>query len=195
MFTVHAAGSYVIGKQAERVEGAFKFDVQVTRMRVTPRDMRIVHLLNEDQMGEDVCGKAGTWQRGKQQEVTQTGGCAMLGLKVPVLAYELIKMEKEHHRTVLFLGQGQTVSDNMENLEEHMRSTSFQAPLVRCGAVQSTRNVFDSSSFDNDLHDEGHISVNIQAQVAPAPQSNAPASITQSAAVLLLLLNIARLIL
>ena len=138
LFTVQSRGSYLIGRQSLDVDDAFQFDVKLSRMWVTPQDGRIVNLLNED-MGDDVCAQVGSWRAGARQDVTSTGGCAMLGLKVPVMAFELVRLEKEHHDTLLFMGQGHTIrtQDLQEPSDLPLRSTSFQAPLVWCGAVTS----------------------------------------------------------
>lgn len=66
----------------------------------------------------------------------------MLGLKVPVMAFELIRLEKEHHKTLLFMGQGHTVrTQELHDPDDlPLRSTSFQTPLVWCGSVTSQNN-------------------------------------------------------
>ena len=187
MFTVHAAGSYLIGQQSSTIGGAYKFDVKVTQMAVTPHDARIVNLMNED-TGSDACGRVGSWSRHDAQDVTSTGGCAMLGLKVPVLAYELLRVEREHHKTLLYLGQGQTVSTTSSDTQEQsaqapaqpVRSTSFQAPMVRCGAGSDTRhnaiNVVESLT-DNKQVINGDA---IPAQSAPLKDAQSAASRAQT---------------
>lgn len=127
LFTVYAKGDYTGKTPSSDILDASYYNMKVTNMEITARDKRIVNLLNEDLGNEDQrCGLLGSWELGKTQDVTATKGCAMLSLKVPIEDDELIKLEKQHHHTLLFLGQLPSKTETKQ------LSTSFQPPLLKC---------------------------------------------------------------
>ena len=132
MFTVFVSGSYGAKEKSNIINNANYYRIKIDNMKITPKDERIVNLLNED-MGDDVCAKRGSWKLGETQDVTSTRGCAMLSLQLPITEKELMKVEKVHHHSLLYVGQLPSTSLDSESryLEP---STSFQSPLIKCGS-------------------------------------------------------------
>ena len=176
LFTVQSRGSYMIGRKSEDIDDAFQFDVKLNRMWLTAQDARIVNLLSED-MGGGVCAQSGSWRAGARQDVTSTGGCAMLGLKVPVMAFELIRLEREHHKTLLYMGQGHTIrtQEMLDPSDLPSRSNSFQAPLVWCGSVTSQQNTTQnhpvSDNTDIDLEISNDVTDDVEGGEEPEKDS------------------------
>ncbi|XP_035243206.1 protein APCDD1-like [Anguilla anguilla] len=130
-FAVRAAGQYALGGPSPRVPGAAQLVFRVTRAWVTALDRPTARLLNASRAGR--CGGAGLWEVGAEQDVTPTGGCAALGIRLPHKEYELFRAGLDHlQRPLLFTGQRPT--DGSSPDRPHKRPTSFQAPLVQCTA-------------------------------------------------------------
>lgn len=127
-FTIYALGTYASGPPSSQVGRSYDFDFKVNQVKITPGDKQIVRRLNEDD--DTLCGRKGEWAIGEEQDVTDTAGCAYLGISVPHVEYEILRYEKHRHNTILFLGQ--RPSDGGHPSTPHKRPTSFQAPLVKC---------------------------------------------------------------
>ena len=79
------------------------------------------------------CGTE-VWQLGRVRDLTETGGCWQLGVTVPSIQFEILKMEFDFVTDygsipTLYLGQADT-----DNLPRPMgqRPTAFQSPLIQC---------------------------------------------------------------
>lgn len=131
MFSIYARGSYVIGQPSLLVDSAFNVDIKVSVVHVTPRDERILNVVKEGAK-RGTCGKMGTkWQLGVEKDVTHTGGCAELTLAVPMIELELAKLEFDHKKKLLLLGQRPVITEDYRPLQM-TRPTSFQPPLIKC---------------------------------------------------------------
>ena len=85
------------------------------------------------------CGRSGEWHVGESHDVTTTGGCLGLGLKIPLIEHDLLKMESSRPRgsdLLLYLGQTHTTSSDVNR-----RPTSYQPGLVRCAPGSSSPEV------------------------------------------------------
>jgi len=82
--TVLAGGSYSPGSDSERVQGATEFDFYVRTVSITVHDDSTARNLNG--LKGDRCGIDGSWTVGRPQDVTLTGGCLGLGIRVPTVA-------------------------------------------------------------------------------------------------------------
>ena len=129
MFTIFAKGTYVAGAPSQEVTYAYHYDFKVLQAKVTAEDQRMSRTLNEQQGSSD-CGQQEEWEVGREQDVTSTRGCAPLGITVPHVEYELLKVEKDHKKSKLYLGQRATDGQGPETPQK--RPTSFQPPLVKC---------------------------------------------------------------
>ena len=127
-FTIYARGSFVEGRRSEEVDEAYNFDFKVIQVKIKPGDRQLVIRLNSEASGS--CGKKGSWKIGEEQDITDTQGCRALGIVVPHVEYELVRMRKEHHKLMLYLGQ--RPSDGSQPNSRHLRPTSFQPPLIKC---------------------------------------------------------------
>ncbi|XP_028816610.1 protein APCDD1-like [Denticeps clupeoides] len=128
-FTVRASGHYAGGGPSAKVGGATKLVFKVTEVSVSAYNQEMVAALNASKHGS--CGSKGFWEVGIEQEVTSTGGCTILGIRLPHKEYEIVRMELDHQRRpLLYTGERPTDGSNPDR--PHMRPTSFQPPLVQC---------------------------------------------------------------
>ncbi len=119
------------------MEGGTDYDFKITRVHITPLTEHLASNLRGTPPG--TCGDRAGWRVGAAQDITPTGGCAALGLKLPLLERELLKMEETPvgRKLLLYLGQIDTDA-NSSNGDHHRpgaagrRPTSYQPPLLQC---------------------------------------------------------------
>ncbi len=116
------------------VDGGSDYDFKITRVHITPLTAHLATNLRATPAG--TCGAdRSLWRAGASVDITPTGGCAALGLKLPLLERELIKVEREAKGDKLLLYLGQIATDaNAENKHkpEPKRPTSYQPALLQC---------------------------------------------------------------
>ena len=122
---------FFLGGLSQFVDGGTNFEFKIKRAVITPHTTSLARQLNASPSSS--CGQKGAWQQGVPQDVTPTGGCAGMGLKIPLLEYDLLKMESTHRGTnvLLFLGQTET---ERESAAFGKRPTSYQPALIQCHA-------------------------------------------------------------
>lgn len=125
-FTIHSMGNYAPGDLSNEVGRSYNFDFKVLQLKITPGDRMMAESLNVD----DRCGVKGTWRIGEEQDVTGTNGCHLMGISLPHVEYEIVRLEKDHHKSLLYLGQ--RPSDGSHPSTPQKRPTSFQSPLLKC---------------------------------------------------------------
>lgn len=135
MFSLRAQGSFLVGKPSLLVEGAYDVDFTVTNVKVTARDPRIMRTLNDWEKSSEPCGGKEKWLLNREQDVTDSKGCPPLGITVTAVERELIRIDKDHHNMLLFMGQRPTKTDYFHQ-GPLQRPTSFQPPLARCDQGQ-----------------------------------------------------------
>lgn len=132
-FILRASGHYAQGNPSTQVSGASDFVFKVTTVKVTATEASTAKLLNATRPGK--CGRTGGWEVGAQQDLTPTGGCNLLGIKLPHKEYELFKVELDHRKQpLLFIGERPT--DGSSPDRPHRRPTSFQPPMVLCSTAE-----------------------------------------------------------
>ncbi|KAL8616381.1 hypothetical protein ACOMHN_032235 [Nucella lapillus] len=129
-FTLRAKGSFAGGQESKVIRGSKAYSFKTTRLKVTARDADTVKTLNGYQGQE--CGAAGQWERDKEQDVTHTAGCVTLGIRLPSLEQDLLRMEAVHRKLLLYVGQRST--DQPIRAYHHPPPSAFQAPLMKCDA-------------------------------------------------------------
>ncbi|KAK3858322.1 hypothetical protein Pcinc_035485, partial [Petrolisthes cinctipes] len=109
-------------------------DFNVTRLLLTPEDSYLTSALNF--YNEKDCGSRGKWVVRKAQDVTSTGGCSAVGVRVPVVEREIILTGVDENGGVwLRLGQTPTTT---RLLSITNRPTSWGPPLRACSQYHPT---------------------------------------------------------
>lgn len=143
-FILRASGHYAQGNPSTQVPGASDFVFKVTTVKVTAVEESTAKLLNATKPGK--CGRTGGWEVGAEQDLTSTGGCNLLGIKLPHKEYELFKVELDHRKhPLLFIGERPT--DGSSPDRPHRRPTSFQPPMVLCSTMETQ--IFHHSGFNS----------------------------------------------
>lgn len=128
-FTATEAGRYTVGGPSTQVLGALQADFHVERAALTVLDSDLVASLQADPL----CGGGfgfGEWRVGVPRDLTAAHGCAPLGLVVPAIRYELVRVDVDSWgQSLLYLGQPDTENRRGGPSE---RPTAYQPPLVRC---------------------------------------------------------------
>ncbi|KAK3908429.1 Protein APCDD1 [Frankliniella fusca] len=130
-FTATEAGRYAVGGPSTQVLGALQADFRVERAALTVLDAGMAASLRADpRCGGGLGLGLAEWQVGVPRDLTATHGCAPLGLVVPAVRYELVRVDMDSWgQSLLYLGQPDTENRRGGPAE---RPTAYQPPLVRC---------------------------------------------------------------
>ena len=131
MYTIYASGTYEVETESDVISGAYHCNFRVLRAMVRADDLATAKTLRKQTPG--TCGEKKRWAIGKSHDVTSTGGCLALGITVPHVEYELLRLRADHGTNRPALSLGQRPSDGALSTDENHRPTSFQAPLRSCG--------------------------------------------------------------
>ena len=110
--------------------GGFNLDFNLEQASVTADSEQMVSELNSSPCG------GGGWSLSVAQDLTMAGGCSNIGLTVPSLSLELVKLEMNQVGSIgLYLGQPST--DRTRGMDRGRlyngdRSTAYQPRMVRC---------------------------------------------------------------
>lgn len=128
-FIVTAAGHFKLIGLNEELKGTSNIDFEIERASLTVLDQRMIYEMSlTGHCGED------EWQVNVPKELSTTGGCIQLGIFLPSVQYDVVKLEMDYKGScLLFLGQIYT--DSIYSNEESKRPSAFQLPLVKCGEV------------------------------------------------------------
>lgn len=127
-FTLRAKGSYAGGHESDVIKGSKAYSFKTTRLKVTPHSVVTVNTLNT-YLGKH-CGQAGQWTRGREQDVTRTDGCVTLGIRLPSLEQDLMRMEAAHRKLLLYVSRRS--SDHPVRPYHVPPPAAFQPPLAKC---------------------------------------------------------------
>ncbi len=137
-------GPYKLTGPSATVTGGTEDELSVTKAVLNPQSQPLVDLLNSG--AANSCGNA-KWQLNVEQDISATKGCAALGIQLPTLEYELIKIENGE------FFQGTRPTDGSRPITTDKRATSYQAGLVKSSGNQSGPGVpdtgFGSSNMDS----------------------------------------------
>ncbi|XP_014670877.1 PREDICTED: protein APCDD1-like [Priapulus caudatus] len=132
-YSVAAAGSYAFRAASRAIRGGERYDLLVADVKVTPHDATAVVNMNGE-VGDD-CATDGSWRLDVEQDVTSTRGCATLGIAVPHVQADLVRLlPDDAGGTRLYVGR--QPSDG--RFRPTYRPTSFQLPLVQCKETPQT---------------------------------------------------------
>nr|XP_045582954.1 protein APCDD1-like [Procambarus clarkii] len=122
-FTLHATGTYALATPAP-----YAHDFIVSHLVMTPEDTDMANALNSYKGKE--CGRPGRWLPKKSQDVTSTGGCKAVGVRVPIVEKEIIRTGVDEMGGMwLTLGQTPTTPRQMG---DSPRPTSWGPTLISC---------------------------------------------------------------
>ncbi|KAM4032967.1 protein APCDD1-like isoform 1-T1 [Anomaloglossus baeobatrachus] len=153
-FTLRAAGHYTKGVPSKNVKGGTELVFTVSQVWVTPLNQAILRMLNASRIGS--CGSAGSWAIGEEQDITMTGGCTVLGIRLPHTEYELFKIAQDNQgRYLLYMGERPT--DGSSPSAPKKRPTSYQPPLIQCASEPT-------------LPSKHHQAMDFTLNIAPLPQ-------------------------
>lgn len=125
-FIITASGRFKFSPKISKLHGVTSIDFQIEKATLTALDYRVI----KDMRLEGFCG-IGEWKVKEPKELATTNGCISLGLIIPSIQFDIIKIEMDYEGSwLLFLGQVDT--NNMPS-DEDERPTAFQLPLVKCG--------------------------------------------------------------
>ncbi|XP_076048741.1 protein APCDD1-like [Oratosquilla oratoria] len=124
-FSLDAFGTYSVPPHAE---SEYDQDLLLKKLYLTPEDPNLADALNLYR-GKG-CGKPGSWKPGVRQDVTPTGGCVAVSLKVPSLEKEIFRIDVGPSGSLqLYTGQTPTTPHLHESAP---RPTSWAPPLSQC---------------------------------------------------------------
>ncbi|KAL1517791.1 hypothetical protein ABEB36_001515 [Hypothenemus hampei] len=128
-FVVTAAGSLLLQQSNDKLKGARNIDFKIKRATMTVQDAKMIL----DMQLEGHCG-VGDWKVNVPKDLSITGGCYRLGIVLPSMQYDVVKVEMDFKGAwLLFLGQVDT--DNIQQNDVSRRPTAYQLPLVKCGEI------------------------------------------------------------
>uniref|UniRef100_A0A1Y1L181 APCDD1 domain-containing protein n=1 Tax=Photinus pyralis TaxID=7054 RepID=A0A1Y1L181_PHOPY len=141
-FTVTASGTFEMNDGENPLKEASNIEFKIEKAPLVIYDQGLI-----EYMPWENCGKL-RWKIGVGQELAETGGCEQLGIIIPSVQYDIVKMEMSYQGLwLLFLGQADT--ENSPRDTPLKRPTAFQVPLVRCGEAHSQH------LFNSDYEDSG----------------------------------------
>lgn len=136
-FTVTAAGHFKPSGVSTVVKGTTNFEFLIERASLTVLEQSML----TDMVHNRNCG-SGPWELGVPRELSSTNGCLQLGILIPSIQYEIVRIDVDiRGSTLLLLGQADT--DNQPRTK-YQRPTAFQDPLVHCSNLPlSSENLRD----------------------------------------------------
>lgn len=131
-FTLKIKGTYTVKADSKTILGAKNCNFRVHNLKIKPMSQMITENLNI--FGGQSCGKPKSWETFIEQDVTSSGGCGALGIVLPTVEHELLKIEKKRDKSYLYIGQRPTAGGSRPVKEW---PTSFQEPLLQCAQSAS----------------------------------------------------------
>ncbi|KAJ8958137.1 hypothetical protein NQ318_006074 [Aromia moschata] len=127
-FIVTAAGHFALQGPNKKLKGATNLNFHIEKASLTVLEQRMIY----DMRLPGLCGKD-AWEVNVPKELSSTNGCVQLGIVLPSVLYDIVKLEMDYKGScLLFLGQVETDSLHSTSTE---RPTAFQLPLMKCGEV------------------------------------------------------------
>ncbi|XP_030750860.1 protein APCDD1-like [Sitophilus oryzae] len=129
-FTVTAAGRFMLGDQNKELKSATNIDFSIERASLMVIDEKMIY----DMRLPGLCG-LDEWEVNVPKELSTTGGCPQLGITLPSILHDILKIEMDYKGAILlFLGQVKTDIFNTAS-DGSLRPSAFQLPLMKCGEV------------------------------------------------------------
>lgn len=169
MFSLRAQGRYVISHPSVLVDGAYDVDFEVTAVKITARDPRVMRTLNEWSKSATPCGAGKEqWVLDREQDVTGSKGCPPLGVRMDAIEQELVRIDRDDHKRLLFMGRRPTQAPPPG--AQATRPTAFQAPLMQC-SEGGAQQVMDHVTLMDEISLSVHGSPSSSSSLLPRPLS------------------------
>lgn len=127
-FTATASGHFILQTVNKDNRGFSEIDFQIEETLLTVFEPQMIEFLGGTATN---CGM-GTWEINVTKELSQTGGCHQLGIVLPSVQRDVVKVEMDYTGSCLmFLGQVDT-DFSMDSNGDRERPTAFQLPLSKC---------------------------------------------------------------
>ena len=83
---------FFAGGPSRTVDGGTEYEFKIKQAVITPRTEALARQLNAAPAG--TCGRQGgrRWAANASQDVTPTGGCQGMGLRIPLLEHDLVRL-------------------------------------------------------------------------------------------------------
>lgn len=147
-FVIKTNGHYVLSGQNDAIKSATNIDFKIEKATLTIFNSKMVRELRKD----GSCGNE-IWEIGVPQELTLTYGCMQLGIVLPAVQYDIVKVEIDYDGNfLLYMGQADA-QNGLRNIFN--RPTSFQCPLIKCSDEENNENFkyyFSNSAKMNVYH-------------------------------------------
>ncbi|KAJ8933051.1 hypothetical protein NQ314_014243 [Rhamnusium bicolor] len=145
-FVVTAAGHFILDGPSKELRGTSNIDFHIEKASLTVLDQRMIY----DMRLPGMCGKD-EWEVNVPKELSSTSGCAQLGITLPSVLNDVVKLEMDYRGScLLYLGQVETDSLHSASTE---RPSAFQLPLIKCGEVatysQGLRDILTNNIYYN----------------------------------------------
>ena len=90
-FEVTFTTPFFAGGPSRTVDGGTEYEFKIKQAVITPRTEALARQLNAAPAG--TCGRQGgrRWAANASQDVTPTGGCQGMGLRIPLLEHDLVR--------------------------------------------------------------------------------------------------------
>lgn len=124
-FTLLAKGHYSTGPSFRSLSSTQKILYKIQRVKLVPESLNFVRNIKLARQ----CGPSSGWRKGRTVDVTTFGGCVDLGISVPSITRDIVKVsfDETSRKLLLYTGDYTTVEFGGQPYP-----TCFQSSLIKC---------------------------------------------------------------